>query len=93
MEQKILIMMSTEDLRTLILECLEQTLKNPVETKLDETLIKRNDVAKLFGISLVTLNSWMRDGRIIYHRINSRVFFKYHEVMAALQQTQRKRRK
>lgn len=86
-------MMNIEDLRTLILECVEHALRNPAEKGRDETLLKRNDVAKLFGVSLVTLNSWMRDGRIIYHRINSRVFFKYYEVMEALQRIQRIRKK
>ncbi len=85
--------MNTEDLRKLILECLEQVLKNPEEKNKEDTLLKRKDVAKLFGISLVTLNSWMKDGRIVYHRIKSRVFFKHSEVMDALQRIQRNHRK
>jgi excisionase family DNA binding protein len=59
----------------------------------EEILLKRADVARLFGISLVTLNQWMKDGRIRYHRINSRVFFKRAEVMEALNSVKKYDRK
>ena len=81
MNEQLIVTLKVGELRNIIDESVTKAIsKIPQE----ETLLKRADVAKLFGISLVTLNQWMRDGRIIYHRINSRIFFKRTEVMEAL---------
>jgi len=39
----------------------------------------------LFSVSLVTIADWMKTGKLPYHRINSRIFFKKSEVLEALQ--------
>jgi hypothetical protein len=58
----------------------------------DKTLLRRSDVSKLFTVSLVTINKWMRSGKLPYHRINSRIYFKKNEVLEAMQSAQKHKR-
>ena len=93
MDDQLIITLKIGDLKNIINECISNAL-NQFSNKgeKEETLMKRIDVAKLFGISLVTLNQWMRDGRLLYHRIKSRVYFKKAEVMEALNLIKRYKR-
>ena len=50
----------------------------------NDDLLTRKDVAKLFGISLTTLNEWCKVGILNPHKIGRRVFFKKNEVESAL---------
>lgn len=50
----------------------------------DNQLLKRSDLAKMFGVSLVTIHAWMNAGNLPFHRIGGRVFFKRDEVMESL---------
>lgn len=49
------------------------------ETK--NSILTRKDVAKMHGISLVTLNKWVKSGKIKAHRRGSRLYFKKSEIM------------
>ncbi len=85
MNDQLIVTLKIGELKTIIKDCIEEALKQfTSSSEKDETLMRRIDVAKLFGISLVTLNQWMRDGRLLYHRIKSRIYFKKTEVMEAL---------
>ena len=85
MNDQLIVTLKIGELRAIINDCIAESLKqfNP-KSENEEVLMKRIDVAKMFGISLVTLNQWMRDGRLLYHRIKSRVYFKKAEVIEAL---------
>lgn len=72
------------ELKEIIIQCISETLPPPVIIPVEESLLKRKEVAKMLRISLVTLNQWMREGRIPYHRIHSRIYFKASEVRKAL---------
>jgi excisionase family DNA binding protein len=95
MEQKLLVQMTSEELETLIINSVSNALNQRKQTKeVEEKLLKRKDVAKYFSISLVTVNEWMKAGKLPFHKINSRVFFKKSEVETAMQtpvKTKRKR--
>lgn len=79
--KKLLVELTEEDLKKLIAETITQQLGNhaklPNRDPMDD-LIPRLDVAKLFGISLVTLAKWARlkilprpikkGGRVYYMR-------------------------
>jgi len=72
-------------------EILEDRLKNffssstpEKEVSKEEEILTRHDLAKLFGVSLVTINEWCRKGILTPHHMNSRVYFKKSEVMKAL---------
>ena len=90
MNERLIVTLKVGELKDIIDESITNALTKVPQKPEEETLLKRIDVAKLFGISLVTLNQWMRDGRILYHRINSRIFFKRSEVMDALNSTVKK---
>jgi hypothetical protein len=57
------------------------------KSELAEKLLSPAETCKLFqpNISKVTLHKWTKDGRLQEHRIGSRVFYKYSEVLASLQ--------
>ena len=79
--KKLLVELTEEDLKNLIVETLtNDSFKKEPESKPDpvDDLIPRTEVAKLFGISLVTLAKWARlkilpkpikkGGRVFYLR-------------------------
>ncbi len=84
MSEQLIVTLKVGELKNIIDESVTNALTKVSKKPEEEILLKRIDVARLFGVSLVTLNQWMRDGRIPCHRINTRVFFKRTEVMEAL---------
>jgi len=90
MNEQLIVTLKVDELKNIIDESITNALTKAPQKSEEDTLLKRVEVAKLFSISLVTLNHWMRDGRILYHRINSRIFFKRSEVMEALNSTVKK---
>lgn len=93
MNEQLIITLKVGELKNIIDESVTKALIKAPSKPEEETLLKRKEVAKIFGVSLVTLNQWMRDGRIPCHRINSRVFFKRTEVMEALNSVKKYSRK
>ncbi|MBK9722131.1 MAG: helix-turn-helix domain-containing protein [Saprospiraceae bacterium] len=86
MENKLVITMNSDDLKALIDESVTNALsKSSQPKKEDETLLNRKDISKFFSVSLVTVSQWMKSGKLPYHRINSRIFFKKVEVLKAME--------
>ena len=56
-----------------------------------DRLITRDETAKLLGVSLVTLHSWIKSGILTAYRIGNKVRFKENEVYESLQQISSKR--
>lgn len=46
--------------------------------------LSRQQVADMFGISLVTVGEWTQKGILTAYRLGNRVYFKRHEIEAAL---------
>lgn len=85
MEKRLIVTLDIEELKRIIEDCLKEANTAQEQDRIEEdTLLKRTEVAKLFGVSLVTLNQWRKEGIIKRHKIKSRVFFKKSEVMQAL---------
>ncbi|NUM50921.1 MAG: helix-turn-helix domain-containing protein [Flavobacteriales bacterium] len=84
MNEQLIVTLKVGELKNIIDESVTNALTKVPQKPEEETLLKRKEVAQIFGVSLVTLNQWMRDGRIPCHRINTRVFFKRTKVMEAL---------
>jgi hypothetical protein len=63
----------------------EEIYKKDQESTL-EKLLSPEETRKLFtpAVSKVTLHHWAKQGRIKQHRIGSRVFYKYSEVLDSL---------
>lgn len=88
------IVISVEEFQKILDERLELALSklNQEEGHGEETLVTRKDIARLFGVSLVTLNAWMKKGLLPFHRINRRIYFKKSEVLATLENVRKYRR-
>ncbi len=54
-----------------------------------EPLISRKDVGTFLGISMVTLNKWMKKG-LPNHKVNGRVYFQRSEVLEYVKTNRRK---
>ena len=59
-------------------------LQKTVGTPSESTLLPRKAVAKLLGVSLVTLHEYSKKGIIPTYRIGNKVLFKQSEVFEAL---------
>ena len=88
------IVISVEEFQKILDERLELALSrlNQEEGHGEETLVTRKDIARLFGVSLVTVNAWMKKGLLPFHRINRRIYFKKSEVLATLENVRKYRR-
>jgi hypothetical protein len=53
-------------------------------TKEEKELLSRKETAQFFGISIVTLHSWVNKGTITPHKIEGRTFFLRSELMDVL---------
>ncbi len=54
-----------------------------------EPLISRKEVGTFLGISMVTLNEWMKKG-LPNHKVNGRVYFQRSEVLAYVRTNRKK---
>jgi excisionase family DNA binding protein len=87
-----LILTTPDDLRSIIREELGSINIERSPAQKDSELLKRVDVAEMFGITLTTVHSWMNSGLIPFHRISGRVFFKKSEVLQAMKQVKIRRK-
>lgn len=89
------IVITVEEFRKILDERLELALSKLTQEHEhgEETLVTRKDIARLFGVSLVTVNAWMKKGLLPFHRINRRVYFKKSEVLATLKSVKKYRRR
>jgi hypothetical protein len=80
-----LIITRQEDLKSLLLECMEEHSKQKqvMVTTLNEKPMSRAETAEFLDITTVTLNDWMKKG-LPYRKLNGRVYFKKEEVMDAM---------
>ena len=85
MENQLVVTLHINELKDIISQSIESALSKNPSKKEDDVLLKRVDVAKLFSVSLVTITEWMKTGKLPYHRINSRVFFKKSELMECIE--------
>lgn len=62
------------------------TLKREFQPKEPTKYLTRSDVAEMLQIDLSTLHHWTKKGKLRSYGIGNRVYYKRHEVDAALQQ-------
>jgi hypothetical protein len=83
--EKLLVTLNVNEFKDLIAESVSNAILKSPKQKEEESILRRKDVAKMFSVSLVTIADWMKTGKIPYHRINSRIFFKKSEVMQCIE--------
>lgn len=88
MNEGVCITLSREELKNLIreaiAECNSPDNANSNDVQQSETLIKIDDVCELLKVSKVTIHKWKKEGKIPFHRISNRVFFKKTEILGAI---------
>lgn len=55
-------------------------------------ILTRSDVAKMFGVTLVTVHSWMDAGILPFYKMNGKTYFKEDEVLQSMKQVKIKRK-
>ena len=85
-----LIITRHEDLKSLLLQCMEEHSKQKqvMETTSHEKPMSR---AEFLDITTVTLNDWMKKG-LPYRKLTGRVYFKKEEVMDAMNTFNRRKK-
>lgn len=66
-----------------------EEIKRELLPKTSEEYLTRQEVSKLLGVSLVTLNSWDRKGVLKPYRIGSQVRYKKSQIEESLQEIRR----
>ena len=85
MKDKICLMQLTEDeLREIIKSSVQEIINENKSNQQNKDLLTFKEVISLLGISASTLNSWKREGKIPYHKLNGRIYFKYDEILQSL---------
>jgi excisionase family DNA binding protein len=87
MEKQVFFSIEFSELQSLIEQAVTVAIGNSLpELKQEEPeeILSRQQVADIFGRSLVTIHDWMNKGLLPYYRMNRKVYFKRSEVMAAM---------
>ncbi len=90
MNDKLIVTLYVEELRNIVDECIMKALNQIHPIPDEDILLKRIEVARMFKVSLVTLNQWRREGIITPYKIKSRVFFKRSDIMNAINNSVKK---
>lgn len=79
---------TVEELKRMIAEAICSQLKTQSGTIPQDTqLLTRNETAEFLRISLVTLNSWTKQGFIPSYRIGNRIYYKRTEIESGVKAT------
>lgn len=89
MADQIFIEVTKKELNDFIKKAIENCLKEHgiIDEKANDKLMKIEEVCQLLKVSKVTVHKWKKSGRIPFHRISSRIFFKESEILDSLKRT------
>ncbi|MBX3100995.1 MAG: helix-turn-helix domain-containing protein [Bacteroidetes bacterium] len=79
-----IITLSVEDLRQVVMECIEAVFGAHPKAAPSEELLTMDEAARQLGIGKVTLWRLRRSGRLPSHTLGKRVYFKKSELIACL---------
>lgn len=94
MNKILFIDLEPDELRALIKDSIFEALEKqpisslPQQSDSDE-LLRLNQVAELLQVSKVTIHNWKRTGKLPFHRISNKIFFKKSEVISSLKESKR----
>jgi excisionase family DNA binding protein len=80
MESKTIIMIDVDELRSIVMECVESALSKPVEPK----YYTRQEVADILHVTLPTLRAMVIKGQIKQEKVGTRVLFDSVSIDAAV---------
>jgi len=73
-----------DSIRTTVRNEVEKIVSGLIQSEPAPELITRKETAQIYGISLVTLNEWTKNGIIPAQRIGTRIRYKRADVYASL---------
>lgn len=86
-----LVLITPENLKLLMIEVLDAhfqkvmpSTKHPDTREEENQYFTREEVSQKIHISLPTLNKYMKEGKIKYHRIGRRILFKHTDIENAI---------
>ena len=82
--QLTILQIEVDELRAIIRVCISEAFAKQAELRPSSKLIKIDEVCSLLRVSRVTINKWKKEGKLPYHRISNRIFFKESEILTAL---------
>jgi excisionase family DNA binding protein len=82
MENVFLTNLSSDDIKNIVKSALEEI--KPEGKKEEPELIKISEVSKILKVSLPTIHTWKKQGKIPFYRLGSKIFFKRNEVLEVL---------
>ena len=92
---KHLFQLTLEEFEILQSEILDRKLKeystNNEASTATEDLLKIDDAAAFLHVTTRTINTWKKSGRIPFHFIGSRIFYRKSELESALADSRKKR--
>jgi len=79
LKQKITNFLSNDELTQLNMAINESvyntTIQTTVKEKVEKAIFDKNEVARMFSVTTVTITDWMKKGILPYIRMNHRVYF------------------
>ena len=88
MAEVIIIQMTRDELTELIRTSIQDALRKKEVLRdrpiIQSDLLKIDQVSQLLKVSKVTIHKWKKSGRIPFHRISNRIFFKEFEILESL---------
>lgn len=88
MGEVLIIQVSRDELKELIqlsiIEALKESKPSSINEGSKECLLKIDEVSEILKVSKVTIHKWKKSGRIPFHRISNRIFFKKSEILDSL---------
>jgi excisionase family DNA binding protein len=82
MDKVILSQFSLDELATAVAAKIKADVPAvPASSPMDEELMTAKEVSKLLGVSLVSISTWKKDGKLKFYQYGSRIRFKKSEVL------------
>ncbi|MEM6347495.1 MAG: helix-turn-helix domain-containing protein [Bacteroidota bacterium] len=85
MTEQIFSSIPIDQLESLFREAIRAEISQLLDQQKFEPLIKTEEACEILGVSKVTLLQWRKQGLIPCHKLNTRVYFKKSELLAATQ--------
>ena len=81
MQQIILNGISIEDFQNQLIGKIKSEFFSTAPKETTEDFLTVKEVAKLLGVSLVTIHKWKKDGKLKFHRFGTRIRFQKSEIL------------
>ena len=87
-----LVVVDIDQLKTIINDAVTAAMKQHHAPEQQDEILRKVEVAKELKVSLKTIGKWMKQGKLPFHRINTRLFFKRSDIMNAMKLPQKYQR-